>query len=347
MQPVNTALCSFGMSSLFFHAPFIHAHTGFHLASVLERKANLAETKYPGVKTYRSLDQVLADPEVELVIVNTPNATHHEYAKKALLAGKHVVVEKPFTVSVAEAEELDNLAKSSGRVLAVYHNRRWDGDFLTVKKIVSQELLGELVEVEIHFDRFKTELSAKLHKETPGPGTGALYDLGSHLVDQALLLFGLPLSVYADIRILRPLSRIDDYFEVLLYYNNLRVRLKGTYIARETVPAYILHGTRGSFLKSRSDVQEAHLQAGLLPGKEDWGREPDFEKGILHTELDGSILRETVTGENGNYMEFYNQLYAAIRQGLPVPVSAADATNVIRVIDAAFKSNERRAAVDL
>lgn len=332
---------------MLFHAPFIHTHPGFYLSSVLERKANLAQTKYPGVKTFRSLDEMLADAEVELVIVNTPNATHHEYAKKALLAGKHVVVEKPFTVSVAEAEELDNLARSTGRILAVYHNRRWDGDFLTVKKILSQELLGEVVEAELHFDRYKTELSAKLHKETPGPGTGALYDLGSHLADQALQLFGLPLSVFADIRTLRPLSRIDDYFEVLLYYSNLRVRLKGTYIAREPVPAYILHGTRGSFLKSRSDVQEKDLQAGLVPGSGDWGREPGSEKGILHTESGGRILRETITGENGNYMEFYNQLFAAIREGLPVPVSAAEGTNVIRIIDAAFQSNERRAAVDL
>jgi scyllo-inositol 2-dehydrogenase (NADP+) len=347
MPPINTALCSFGMSGWVFHAPFIHVHPGFHLSAVLERSKNLAEQKFPGIKTYRSLDELLADTSIELVIVNTPNATHYEFAKKALLAGKHVVVEKPFTILVEEALELQSIAAGRERVLAVYHNRRWDSDFLTVRKIVEQGLLGEIVEAELHFDRYKTELSPKLHKETPGPGTGALYDLGSHLVDQALQLFGLPYAVFADIRAVRAVSKVDDYFEVLMYYNKLRVRLKGTYLARETVPAYVLHGSKGSFLKSRADVQEAGLQAGKTPGAGDWGKEAESEKGLLHTELAGKTVRELVDTEKGNYMEFYTGLQAAIREGGAVPVSAEDGTNVIRIIKAAFKSNDEKRVVEI
>jgi predicted dehydrogenase len=203
---INTALCSFGMSGVLFHAPFIHVNKGFNLYAVWERSKNLADQKYGGVKTYRTLENMLAAEEVELVVVNTPNYTHYDYAKKALLAGKHVIVEKPFTITVKEGEELITLAKNQNRMLSVYQNRRYDSDYKTVKKIIAEGWLGELVEVEIHFDRYKEELSPKIHKEIPGPGTGALYDLGSHLIDQVLQLFGMPQAVFADIQIIRPVS---------------------------------------------------------------------------------------------------------------------------------------------
>ncbi len=248
MKPINTAILSFGMSGQVFHAPFIQVHQGFRFHSVWERSKNLAQEKYPGVKTCRTLEEVLADEAVELVIVNTPNYTHYEYCRKALEAGKHVVVEKPFVVTVAEGEELLQLAKQRGKTLSVYHNRRFDSDFLIVRKVLEEGLLGDVVEAEFHFDRFKEEISPKVHKETPGPGTGALYDLGSHLIDQALQLFGKPDQVFADIRIVRPVSQVDDYFEVLLYYPKLRVRLHCSYLVREPLPAYQLHGIKGSFI---------------------------------------------------------------------------------------------------
>lgn len=347
MQPINTALCSFGMSGWVFHAPFIHAHVGYNFYAVLERTKNLAQEKYPAVKTYRSLDEMLSDSNIELVVSNAPNATHYEFTKKALLAGKDVVVEKPFTIETDEAEELIELAQQQRKVLSVFHNRRWDSDFLTVRKIVSEGSLGDIVEAEFHYDRFKEELSPKVHKETPGPGTGALYDLGSHLIDQALHLFGMPQAVFADIAVMRPISHVDDYFEVLLYYPTLRVRLKSTYVSREAVPSFVLHGRKGSFLKSRGDVQEAMLQQNLTPTTEGYGVEKEEDHGLLHTEVNGELLRKRVPSEHGNYMNYYDQLYKAIRNGESLPVTAQDGLNVIRIIKAAFRSNEEKKVIAL
>ena len=203
MKPINTALLSFGMSGVVFHAPLIHVHPGFTLSAVWERTKDLAQKKFPGIKTFRSLEDLLSDPDIELVIVNTPNYTHYEYARKALLAGKHVIVEKPFTVTVAEGEELIVLAKEQAKLLSVYQNRRYDSDYRTLRKILEQGLLGNIAEAEFHFDRYNESLSPKLHKEEPGPGRGALYDLGAHLIDQALQLFGMPQAVFADIQIIK------------------------------------------------------------------------------------------------------------------------------------------------
>lgn len=347
MQPINTALCSFGMSGWVFHAPFINAHPGFNFYSVLERTKNLAQEIYPSVKTYRSLDEMLADTSIELVVCNAPNATHYEFAKKALLAGKHVVVEKPFTIEFAEAEELVELAHQQQRVLSVFHNRRWDSDFKTVKKICKEGSLGNIVEAEFHYDRFKEELSPKLHKETPGPGTGALYDLGSHLIDQALHLFGMPDAVFADIAIMRSISKVDDYFELLLYYPTCRVRLKSTYVARESVPSFVLHGTKGSFLKSRSDVQEAMLQHHVQPTAPGYGIEKEEDYGLLHTEINGELIRKRVPSEEGNYMQYYDELFNAIRNNDTVPVAAEDGLNVIKIIKAAFESDKQKKVVTL
>lgn len=347
MQPINTALCSFGMSGWVFHAPFINIHPCFNLYAVFERSKDLAKQKYPGIITFRSLDDMLADENIELVIVNTPNATHYEYSKKSLLAGKHVVVEKPFTVEPQEAEELIALAKKQNRVISVYHNRRYDSDYKTVYKIVNEGALGEITEAEFHYDRYKEELSPKLHKEIPGPGAGALYDLGSHLIDQALHLFGMPSAVFADIVIMRPVSKVDDYFELLLYYENKRVRLKSTYVAREAVPSFVVHGSKGSFLKPRGDVQEAMLQQEVSPKSDHWGRENENDWGLLHTEKNGKIIRAHIPSEEGNYLDFYHDLYGAIRKNKALPVTAEDGLNVIKVIKAAFRSNEEKRIIEL
>ncbi|MEP6948502.1 MAG: Gfo/Idh/MocA family oxidoreductase [Ginsengibacter sp.] len=347
MTPINTALCSFGMSGWVFHAPFINVNPGFNFYAAWERSKNLAEKKYPGVKTYRLLDDMLADDSVELVIVNTPNLTHYEYTKKALQAGKHVIVEKPFTVTVDEGEELMALAKKQNKKLSVYQNRRYDSDFKILKKVVRENWLGEIVEAEMHFDRFKDELSPKVHKEIPGPGNGILYDLGSHLIDQALQLFGVPGKIFADIEILRPISRVEDYFEVLFYYEKLRVRVKGSLAVREALPGYALHGVKGSFIKQRTDVQETMLQAGVVPGKSDWGIEPASEMGLLHTKRNGEIIREFLPSAQGNYGEYYDGIYQAIRHDKPLPVTAEQGLQVIKIIEAAYKSNTAGCIVDL
>jgi scyllo-inositol 2-dehydrogenase (NADP+) len=347
MKPIKTALCSFGMSGRLFHAPFLHLNPGYELYSVWERDKNVASAAYPGIRTVRSLEELLADEAVELVVVNTPNYTHFDYARKALLAGKHVVVEKPFAATVEEAMELTERARQSGKQLSVYQNRRYDSDFKTVKKVLEEGWLGDTAEAEIHFDRFNEALSPKLHKEIPGPGAGLLYDLGPHLIDQALHLFGKPEAVFADLRILRPASRVEDYLEVLLYYPGFPVRLKSGYLVREALPAYILHGSKGSFIKSRGDVQEKQLLEGRMPIGEDWGTEPESEKGLLHTEIAGKVIREYIPSLKGDYGEYYNRLYEAIRNGGPLPVEPADGIVVMRVIEAAYQSGREKRVVDI
>lgn len=335
---INTAILSYGMSGQLFHAPFIHVHSGFNFYAVWERSKNLAVERYPDVITYRTLDELLADEKVELVIVNTPNYTHYEFASRALGAGKHVIVEKPFTVTVIEAEQLIALAANKNLVLSVYQNRRYDSDFKTIRKVLQEQRLGRVVEAEFHFDRYRRDLSPKQHKETPGPGTGALYDLGSHLIDQAVQLFGVPQSVFADIRMVRAASQVDDYFEVLLYYPELRVRLHSSYLVREALPGYVIHGELGTFIKPKTDVQEMALQAGRLPNEENWGKD-DSEKGFLHTERAGEEIRENVESLRGNYMEYFNGIHQSLRNGAPPPVSAKDGLTVIKIIAAAFESS--------
>jgi scyllo-inositol 2-dehydrogenase (NADP+) len=346
-DPIHAGLCSFGMSGLVFHSPFLVVNPRFNFYADWERTKNLAEDKYPGVITYRTLEEMLADNTIELVVVNTPNYTHYEYAKKALEAGKHVVIEKPFTTTVAEGEELIDIAKKHDRKLSVYQNRRYDSDYKTVKKVLDQNLLGEIVEAEIHFDRFTEALSPKLHKEVPGPGAGSIYDLGSHIIDQAIQLFGMPNRLFADIRIVRPGSRVPDYWEILLYYENLRVRLKSSYAVREALPAYIFHGLKGSFIKAKTDVQETLLQQGAVPGGKDWGIEPENEKGLLHTEINGKVIKEYIESERGNYNDYYNGIYEAIRNNQPLPVTAEQALDVIKIIEAAYRSNETQKVVEL
>lgn len=344
---IKAGVCSYGMSGQVFHAPFLHVNPGFEFAAVVERSKHLAQQRYPNVKVYTSVEDMLADKSLDLIIVNTPNATHFDYAKAALDAGKNVIVEKPFTVHSEQGKELVALAKQKGLLLSVYHNRRYDSDYKMVRHVVQSGLLGDILEVEIHYDRFKDELSYKKHKEVAQAGTGALYDLGSHLIDQALTIFGMPEAVWADIRNIRSTSVVDDYFELVLYYNTLRVRLKCNYLVREALPAYVLHGRKGSFIKSKSDIQEALLLKGLLPDAPDWGAEAPAEWGLLHTEIDGEIVKKFLPGSNGNYMDYFQGIYEALVNGAPNPVQPEDAINVIRVIETAFESSKERKVVTI
>lgn len=347
MSPIKTAILSFGMSGKVFHAPFIDLHKGFELTGIWERSQSASAAFYPQARIYRSLEEILADPSIELVVVNTPTGTHYDFTKQVLLSGKHAVVEKAFTTTVAEAVELNALAEQQQLVLSVFQNRRWDSDFRTVEQIVQEGWLGEIMEAEIHFDRFKDELSPKLHKETAAPGAGIVSDLGPHLIDQALHLFGMPQAVFADIRITRPGSQVDDYFEILLYYPLLRVRLKSGYQVREPFPSYVIHGRKGSFLKTRADVQEARLLANEKPNLGNWGTEPISEQGLLHTEKDGRVIREKVPTLQGNYYGYYEGIYQSLRHGKPVQVSAADGIHVMQVIEAARESSRERKVINL
>ena len=332
---VSTALLSYGMSGKVFHAPFIHAHPGFHLMGAWERSSEKIALDYPGTVRFSSLEEVLRS-DAQLVVVNTPTSTHFSFALAALQAGKDVIVEKAFTSTLSEAIDLAQAARRHGRKIAVFQNRRWDSDFLSVRQMLASGKIGELVEAQFSYDRFSPGLSAKAHKEIPSPGSGVLRDLGPHLIDQALTCFGLPQAVFADIRITRQQSQVDDYFELLLYYPAFRVRLHSGYFNREPLPAYVLHGTRGSFHHHRTDVQEAALQAGKKPGSEDWGKDP--ATGLLHWMAGTAAVREEIHTPAGNYMQFYEGVWQAIRNNAPMPVSAADGVEVMQVIDAAGRS---------
>jgi scyllo-inositol 2-dehydrogenase (NADP+) len=347
MQTIKTALLSYGMSGKVFHAPFLELHPGFELLGSWERSKKLIQEDYPEVKSYPSLESILDDKSIDLLVVNTPIDTHFEYAKKVLLAGKHAIVEKAFTATVAEAKELAALAKEKGLKLSVFQNRRWDSELKTVKKVLDEKLLGEIVEAEFHFDRYNPVLSPKAHKETINSGSGILKDLGPHIIDQALYLFGLPNAVFADVRITRENSLVDDYLDILLYYSDVRVRLKAGYFVREPNPSYVVHGKKGSFLKSRGDVQEDKLKLGKKPNLTTWGAEKEGQEGLLHTEIDGKIIKEKLPTLQGNYYDFFDGVYQAIANGKTEPVTAQDGVNVMRIIEATMESNELKKVVNL
>nr|WP_315179569.1 Gfo/Idh/MocA family oxidoreductase [uncultured Flavobacterium sp.] len=346
MQKIKTALLSYGMSGKVFHAPFLNFHPGFELLGSWERSKKLIHQDYPSVKSYATIEELLQD-DVELVVVNTPVDTHYEYAKKVLLAGKHALVEKAFTTTVAQAQELAALAKEKGLKLSVFQNRRWDSDFKTVQKIISDNVLGEIVEAEFHFDRYNPILSPKQHKETANSGAGILKDLGPHLIDQALCLFGLPQSVFADIRITREHSLVDDYIDILLYYSHFRVRLKAGFFVREAIPSFVVHGKKGSFLKARGDVQEDELKLGMKPNLDTWGTESSDKKGLLHTEINGEIVKEYIPTLQGNYYDFFDGVYNSITQDAIEPVTAQDGVHVMQIIEAAIQSSAQKKGIDL
>ena len=347
MHIIKTALLSYGMSGKVFHAPFIDCHPGFYLAGAWERSHKNIQYDYPGAVSYPTLQTLLADDTIELVIVNTPTSTHYEYAKLALLAGKHIVVEKAFTTTVAEALELKALAQKLQLKISVYQNRRYDSDFRTVQKIINDNLLGDIIEAEFHFDRYKPIVGPKEHKETAGPGAGLLMDLGPHLIDEALCIFGMPDAVFADLRTTRPSSQVNDCFDLLLYYPSFRVRLKASSFVREAIAANIIHGKKGSFIKTRADVQEVDLIAGKKPNMPNWGVEPEAAQGLLHTEIDGVVVKKNIVSSVGNYGDYYEGMYQALTTNKPLPVLGDEAINTMMVIEAAIKSSAEKKQIQL
>jgi predicted dehydrogenase len=346
MQKIKTALLSYGMSGKVFHTPFLEFHKGFELLGSWERSKKLIQKDYPNAISYSTLEEVL-ESEAQLIIVNTPVGTHYEYAKKVLLAGKHVIVEKAFTTNVAEAQELIALAIEKRVKLSVFQNRRWDSDVKTVRQVLLDEVLGDVVEAEFHFDRYNPLLSSKQHKETDNAGAGILKDLGPHLIDQALYLFGFPQAVYADIRATRDYSLVDDWIDILLYYPNFRVRLKASFFVREANPAYTIHGKKGTFLKPRGDVQEDELKLGKKPNLEGWGTEPIEKEGLLHTEIDGEIVHEKTPTIQGNYYAFFDGVYDSIVNDKEEPVTGQDGLRVMQIIEVAIQSSVQKKAINL
>lgn len=351
MQLVKVGLCAFGMSGKVFHAPFLKEHPGFFISAIVERNKEESKEKYPEAEIYRSVEEMLENADIELVVVNTPVQTHFDYAKKALEAGKNVVVEKPFTVNVAEAEELAKLAEEKKLFVSVYQNRRFDRDYLQVQKIINEGNLGNIKEVEIRFDRFRTEPSGKAHKENPeAVGSGSLHDLGSHLVDQAVQYFGFPEKLFADVFSMKGKEFANDYFEIILFYpNDLRVRLKSSVFTKEAHFAYAVHGEKGSFLQERTDNQENELVAGAVPEYgEEWTKPLTETDGILNYLNENKETERILTSsEPGNYMNYYQQIYEFIVFGYALPSPAEEIIKNMKIIDAAAESFKQEKVIYL
>lgn len=342
---IKTALAGYGSGGRIYNAPVISSVPGFSIQTILTSNSvnvKAAQTDFPGAQITGDYISILKDKEIDLVIVLLPNHLHFEFAKKALASGKHVVVEKPFTPTPEEADELIELAKKNELILSVNHNRRWDSDILTIKKLLEEKVLGKVVEYEAHFDRFRNDIKDSWKEEPKNQGSGILYDLGSHLIDQALMLFGTPDEIFADIRKQREGALVPDNFELLLFYPDLKVTLKAGTLVKEKGPSYSVYGTRGSFIKYGADVQEEALKQGKTPKDDpDWGKEPTEIWGKLNT-LDEERTVESVSGD---YRQFYTNIYNAILGTESLKVTPEQARDVIKVIKLAQKSNQERRVI--
>ena len=346
MRDMRVGLIGYGMAGQVFHAPVIAAVPGLRLAKVVERRGETSRQRYPWIEVVREAAALFEDEAIELIVVATPNASHYDLTRQALLARKHVVVDKPFTLTSEQARQLIELARQQNRVLSVFQNRRWDGDFQTVRQIVRQGCLGRLVEYESHFDRFRNYFSPeRAWREEGGPGSGVLFDLGSHLIDQAQVLFGLPQMLTADIRSQREAGKADDQFELILHYDQLKVTLKAGLLVREPGPRFALHGTEGSFVKYGVDPQEEALKRGLSPGEPDWGLEPQEQWGTLNTQIGGLHFHGKVETAGGCYRAYYENIHQAISGQAELVVKPEEARNTIRMIELALQSNAEKRTV--
>jgi predicted dehydrogenase len=339
MKKIGTAISSYGMSGLVFHGPLLEAHPGFEIKSILERNRNDSAGKHPGARIVRDYRMILEDRDIELVVVNTPDHLHYEMARMALEAGKHVVVEKPVTLRSDEAAALRELAVEKDLLLTVFHNRRWDGDFMTVREVIESGKLGRLVEFESHFDRYRKAIQDSWKDQSNG--TGTLYNLGSHLVDQALTLFGFPGRLFCDVRMLRDGARTDDSFDLFLHYGEFKCLLRSSYLVREPGPRFTLHGTEGSCLIWGIDPQEEALKSGVIPGSPGWGEDPGSSWGKIHTSVGDELLVGPTPMLPGNYLAFYDNVHQAVRNRAPLEVTPDQAESVIRIIEAAYLSGRQ------
>ncbi|NUR44869.1 MAG: oxidoreductase [Sphingomonas sp.] len=319
---IRAGLVGYGLAGSVFHAPLISACERMELAAVL--------TSRDAPNRVASIDELIE--RSDMVVVASPNTTHFDLAKHALEAGRHVVVDKPLTVSVNEADQLIALATEQQRVLTVFHNRRWDSDYLTVRELLPR--LGELSLFEANWDRFRPQMK-RGWREQLEPGSGLFNDLGPHLIDQALQLFGMPEAVEAEIATQRPDAVVDDCFDVTLHYASRDICLRASSLMATPRPRFAIHGTRGSFVKHGLDPQEAQLKAGVDPRSPEYGIDPQ----------DGTLARSDGTSERmptkrGNYLAFYDAVAAAIHDGAPVPVAAQDARDGLMLIDLARRASE-------
>lgn len=335
MKSLSVGLLGFGLAGSVFHAPLIQSEPRLRLTAVASSRIDDIRRAAPGAQA-TTAEAVIADPSIDLVVIATPNTSHAPLAREALLAGKHVVIDKPMATTAAEAGELIDLAKRQGRLLTVFHNRRWDNDFLTLRACLDRGEVGRPYHYEAHFDRFRPQIKQGWREQTLA-GSGVLFDLGAHLIDQALTLFGMPDRILADVGAQRPDAQVDDWFHIILGYGPMRAILHcGTVVCRPG-PRFQLHGDGGSFLKHGMDGQEAALRAGRMPTEAGWGQD-DPENFALLVRADGTERRvETLRGD---YPAFYRGVAASILDGAPPPVTAEQARDVLSVLEAVRKAAE-------
>jgi predicted dehydrogenase len=344
---VRVGLIGFGLAGQAFHAPVIRGVKGMELACILERHGCKAKEKYPDVRVARTLEEMLSDKSIGLCVVATPNDSHFPNTKACLEAGRDVVVDKPFTPTMAEAEQLVRLAADRGRLVTVYQDRRWDGDFQTIKKLLKSGAVGAVAEYEARFDRFRLEAKANAWRESAdSAAAGVLWDLGPHLIDQALVLFGEPETIWASAYCQRKVSQVDDSFDVHMEYPRLRAMLRARIIAYAPGPHFLIHGTEGSFVKYGMDPQEEILRGKNCPDGPawgaDWGEEPEERWGTLSRV--GGETRKVKTAR-GDYRGFYANVRDAIENGTTLDVTAEQALRTMRGVLLAHKSSRERRRV--
>lgn len=341
---IRVGLIGYGYASKTFHAPLISGTPGMTLAAVASSDENKVHADWPALPVVNGPERILNDPNIDLVVIPTPNDTHFPLAKAALEAGKHVVVDKPFTVTLSQARELEALAKSGGRLLSVFHNRRWDSDFLTVKALINEGLLGEVGYFESHFDRYRPQVRNRW-REQGGPGSGIWYDLAPHLLDQVVNLFGLPVSMQVDLAQLRPGSQSTDYFHAVLAWPQRRVVLHGTLVAAAETARFIIHGSRGSYVKYGLDPQEERLKSGERLPQEDWGY--DMRDGVLTRAEGEDITEESWLTLPGNYPAYYAAIRDALNGSGTNPVPASQAIQIMELIELGLESARHRTTLCL
>lgn len=342
MSIIRVGLVGYGSVGEKFHAPLISVCPSLQLSAVVERNSNRSQEKYPDVTIYRSLEELLDANAADLIVIVTPNEFHYSQAKLALEAGKHVVVDKPVTVFAHEAQELYALAKEKGLILSVFQNRRFDGDIRTVQKLFQEGSLGRIVHFESHFDRFRPDL-ADNWREKDVPGNGITYDLGTHLIDQAVLLFGKPTSIQATILKQRKDAVADDFFDITLHYPGLHCRLTASCMSNVPMMKFLILGEKGSYIKYGLDVQEKALKDERLPEGPNWGMETAEAWGQLYL-AHASMSYPT---ERGDYRIFYQNIVDTIHGKTSLLVKMEEAILVLQLIEKAFESNQTGQRIDL
>ncbi|MBB6273435.1 putative dehydrogenase [Pedobacter cryoconitis] len=334
---ITTGLMAYGMSGKIFHGPFLTAHPGFKLHAVTERNQKNAEKDFTGITSYDNIEDLLNDQSIELIIINTPNYTHYDYAKQALNAGKHILVEKPFTATSDQAVEIFELAESLDKKVFVYQNRRWDSDFETVKNIVKSNKLGKLSEVHFRFDRYKASIGIKSFKEESGvAASGLQYDLGPHLVDQAISLFGQPDSFHKILGRNRENTQVDDFLSIHLSYpDSLNVFVHSNMMITDIQPSFVLHGRNGSFIKDRADVQEEQLLKGIKPNEPGFGIEAKGKEGKLTLiDKNGDRTERLIPSKPASYISLFEAVYQSLVNDKPFPVLQEEILEQIEILEA-------------